>query len=102
VGDKTGLAASLEACAALDGARGHPERAALLLGAASALRETLGAPLPAGDRPAYDQTCAALRTALGEDRFAAQWGAGRALPLEVALARALDEAVATPGMSANL
>lgn len=60
---------------------------ARLLGAAEALRETIGMPLLPGDRPDYDRTAAATRAGLG-GRFAA-WAAGRALPLEEAVAQPL-------------
>jgi hypothetical protein len=66
-----------------------PERAARLLGAAAALREVLGAPVPAREREDHDRAVAALRTALGETAFAEDWTAGEALPVEKAVAEAL-------------
>jgi len=40
-----------EACGTLAAAQGQAQRAARLLGAASALREAIGVPLPPVDRP---------------------------------------------------
>jgi DNA-binding NarL/FixJ family response regulator len=54
----------------------------LLLGAAAALRETIGTSLPPTFRPAYERTMAAARTQLGEEAFAAAWAEGRTMPLE--------------------
>jgi DNA-binding NarL/FixJ family response regulator len=41
-------------------------------------------------RAGYERAVAAARAALGEGDFAAAWAAGRALPLERAVAEALD------------
>jgi hypothetical protein len=73
------------------GAEGDAERAARLFGAAEALREALGAPLPPVERAHYDRSIATVRAALGEKAFAAAWTAGRAMPLEAAVARATEE-----------
>ena len=67
-----------------------PEHAARLLGAAAALREALGIPVPASEREDHDRAVAATRTALGETAFAAAWAAGRALPVEEAVNEALQ------------
>jgi len=80
---------SLEGLARLDlGAR--PAGAARLLGAADARRAALGAPVPPADRPELDRAVAAARAALGDERFAAAWAAGRSL----SLGQAVDEALA--------
>lgn len=82
------------AVAALDG---QPQRAALLFGVATTLREALHL---AADFAAYvdprtaEETMAELRSCLGEAAFAAAWEAGQTLPLE----RAITEApTGTPG-----
>jgi predicted ATPase len=66
-----------------------PERASQLLGAAEAMREALGVPVPESERKEHNRSVAAARTALGETAFAAAWAAGRALPEEEAVNEAL-------------
>jgi hypothetical protein len=74
--------------AVLSIACGHPEPAARLSAAASGVLEAMGAP---GYEPALQhQTVAAARAALGEAAFAAAWGEGRAMPLQEAIALALE------------
>ena len=87
-GNRLGVASSLEGVA---GAAlvSTPEHAARLLGAVAALREALGAPVPASEREDHDHSVAATRTTLGETAFAAAWAAGRALPMEEAVNEAL-------------
>jgi hypothetical protein len=84
------LATGLEALMWVAAERGQPHRAAHLGGAAEALREALGVPLPADGRAGHDQTLAALRAALGEESAATAWAAGRALALEDAITLALE------------
>jgi non-specific serine/threonine protein kinase len=74
---------ALTAAAAGEGTRA--ERAARLLGAATALREQVGAPRR---RPWQADTA---RAALGEEAWAVAFAAGRALALEEAVAEALGE-----------
>jgi non-specific serine/threonine protein kinase len=74
--------------------RGRVERAASLFGAAAALCERLGAPLPMAVRPDHDRATAAVRRALGEPAFEAAWHAGWATPEET-LAYALGPSVDT-------
>ena len=59
---------------------GQAERAARLCGAAEALREAIGAPVPRY-RGQYERAIALARATLGEQAFAAAWAAGRALSL---------------------
>ena len=70
-------------------AQGRAEQASWLLGAASALRDELGTPLPPVDRSAYARLLAATREALGDERFSTARAAGRALTVEVLLAEVL-------------
>ena len=93
MGDKASLAGCLEDMAEVVRARGEPERAARLLGAATTLREAIGAPLPAASRVGYERGMAALHTTLGESAFAEAWAAGAALSSDEAVdeARALLE-----------
>lgn len=78
------IAACLEGLAALSA----PERAARLLGAAAALREAIGAPLPPEERAGEAATREAARGALGEAAFREAFDAGRALTWEKAAAHA--------------
>ncbi len=55
------------------------EKAARLYGAAAALRERLGAPLPPCDRAEYQRRLARLRATLGKQALALAWAEGRAL-----------------------
>ena len=88
VGDKQGVASCLEGLAAVAGARGQGARAARLYGAAAALRATIGAPLPPGDRPGHERHLAAARAGVDEAAWAAAWAEGAAMPLEQAVADA--------------
>ena len=73
---------------------GTDETAARLFGAAERLHELLGvAPDPAV-HAGRDRALAAVRARLGEDAFAAAWAAGRAMPMEEAVAEAARVAVA--------
>jgi len=74
------LSADVRAVAlALEGLAGvaAPARSARLLGRAAALRESVGAPLPAGERGDTDRATERAVAALGEDGFAAEFAAGR-------------------------
>ncbi len=75
----------LEGLARVAVAQGRMERTARLCGAAAALREDKGWPLPPAKRAENDRTVAAARTVLGEDAFTAAWVRGHALPLEEAI-----------------
>jgi hypothetical protein len=70
-------------------ARGELACAARLLGAAEARREATGAVRPPIFRGPYAAHVAALREALGEDRFRVAWAAGRGMALDDALEEAL-------------
>jgi predicted ATPase/DNA-binding XRE family transcriptional regulator len=85
-------AEALEHLASTAGAAGQGERAARLLGAASALREALGAPQPAQDKADVEQAVVDARAALGEAAWAAAFAAGQAMMLQEAIAEALAEA----------
>jgi tetratricopeptide (TPR) repeat protein len=69
--------------------RGQPERAAAVLGAASAMRRSSGASRDVLDRSAYETTLAAVRAAVGDERFATAWARGQSLSLSAAIAEAL-------------
>ncbi|MGH2615017.1 MAG: ATP-binding protein, partial [Thermomicrobiales bacterium] len=94
-GDSGRIASCLTGLGIVAALAGQGERAARLCGAAEALRETIGAPIPRY-RGQFERAIGAARTALGEQAFAAAWAAGRALSLvdavRVARSKSLDNA----------
>jgi DNA-binding NarL/FixJ family response regulator len=58
--------------------RARSRVAAWLFGAAEALREMIGSPVPPAERAAYERDRATLRAALGAQALAAAWAEGRA------------------------
>jgi predicted ATPase/DNA-binding CsgD family transcriptional regulator len=98
LGDPLGAGLNLEVLAWIAGSEKQYPRAAQLLGILRTGRETAGAPL-CGDRnlAGYHAECeSGTREALGETAFAAAAAEGAALPLEDALAYALDESRPRP------
>jgi hypothetical protein len=90
LGDRRGIALSLEGAASVAAATGEARRAARLWDAAERLREEIAAPLLLSDRSQHEEVAAA-RSALGDDAaFDAAWQEGRAMPLEQAIADALE------------
>jgi DNA-binding NarL/FixJ family response regulator len=81
----------LEGLAEVACARGKHERATRLFGAAKALRESIGAPLPPCERADYDHGVEIARAGLDERDFAASWAQGRAMTLKQAVEYTLDE-----------
>jgi predicted ATPase/DNA-binding CsgD family transcriptional regulator len=100
-GNRWYLAEALEALAAAAVGLGEAERAARLSGAAGALRDVLGAPVPPPDRALVEAGAAAARERLGEAGFAAALETGRALTPEEAAAEAeaIGASGAPPGSS---
>jgi tetratricopeptide (TPR) repeat protein len=87
-GDPRALALALEGLAGVACATGDAERAALLLGAASGMRESAGGPLPPAERLDVDRIEAAARRVLGEARLAQLLRRGTALSTDQAVGRA--------------
>ena len=92
-GDKEDLAWCLEGFAALAAAASYGERAALLLGAAAALLEEMGADFKPFERQLHDATRAQALALCGEQAFAGAAQQGAALSLAEAVAAALAEPV---------
>jgi non-specific serine/threonine protein kinase len=88
VGDKRVIAERLEELAWVACKEAQVESAARLFGAAEALREVIGAPMPPANRTEYDRCVAVARGLLGESALRASWTAGRALSLEQAITEA--------------
>jgi non-specific serine/threonine protein kinase len=82
------VAGAFEGFAWLAVETGAAETAARLWGAAVALRDTLGLPLPDPYMAAYDAAVARVRATLGTERFAAAWDDGRSRPMAEVVAEA--------------
>ena len=101
LGNKAGMAESLAGVAGvLAQARGAGEpmadrrkvlQAAHLFGAADAVREAIKAPMWPAERADYERNLAAARAQLDDGDWQASWAEGRAMPLEQAIAYALEE-----------
>ncbi|MFJ9108867.1 BTAD domain-containing putative transcriptional regulator [Streptomyces sp. NPDC102283] len=76
-GDVRAVALALEGTAGARALAGQYDEAARLLGAAEAARESVGSPLPPGERGDVERIGATLRAALGGRGFAEQLARGR-------------------------
>jgi non-specific serine/threonine protein kinase len=90
LGEKLGIIQALERLGSVAVASA-PIRAARLLGAATHVRETIGAPLPTYDRAEHDTAVDHVRALLDRAVFAAAWAEGRAMTLEQAIEYALAD-----------
>jgi hypothetical protein len=72
-------------------AEDQPERAAVLIGAAEALREVIGAPLSSAAMAQLDQFLAGLRDAIGREAVEAAVSRGGRMRAEDAVAFALRD-----------
>ena len=91
LGDMEGVAFGLEMMATAAAAQGQIRRAARLWGAAEVLRESIGAPLPANERPDYNRQVTAAGSQLEEAAWLEAWTKGQAMTPEEAVVYALDE-----------
>jgi len=89
LGDKRNVTFCLEGLAEVACTEMEYERAARLFGAAVALREAIGAPLPAAERTDYKSHLAAARSGLSDETFTRLWRQGRDMKLDAAIAYAL-------------
>ncbi|MBA3517232.1 MAG: tetratricopeptide repeat protein, partial [Rhizobiales bacterium] len=80
--DPGSIAVCLEAIAGVVCGLGAPGRAARLFGAAEALRERTGLPIPDGGVTTYRQTVAGVQNCLTMRQFATEWVAGRTLAMD--------------------
>ncbi len=86
VGERRSIAESLEELAGVESAAGNAGRAATLFGASQALREDIGAPIPAPDLARFNEAVATAVAALGDGAFSSAHAAGRAMSTEQAAA----------------
>jgi predicted ATPase/DNA-binding SARP family transcriptional activator len=84
-----GIASCFDGLAAAAWANGDARRAALLWGAAAAVRTGSGTQKAPAELAEYQRTIAAVRSALGAEAFASAWEEGGAMTLEQAVAFAL-------------
>ena len=84
--------ACLEGLARVAAMQGRPERAARLLGVSAARRDAMGTSFSPVTLADHDLAVNAAQRALGEEVFEAAWTAGHGMPLEDAIADALDGA----------
>jgi len=85
LGHKPNIALCLAALAGVAAAQGQPLRAALLFGAADALRATSHGLIPPADQFAYERNLAQAQQGVSAETFAAARAQGQTLPLEQAL-----------------
>ncbi|MFB7372961.1 BTAD domain-containing putative transcriptional regulator [Streptomyces sp. NPDC056222] len=78
-GNPRAVALALEGLAGAQSLAGHSEHAARLLGAATAARQSVQAPLRGGERFDVDRIATRLRDALGEAHYDAEFARGGAL-----------------------
>ncbi len=90
-GNRRGVAFSLESFASVAVGQGEVERAAHLWGAAEAIREKFGMPMPPSKRSCYARDVARARCQLDEPAFVAAWKKGREMEAERAVAYAVGE-----------
>jgi hypothetical protein len=89
-GDRRGIAYYLEGFAAAAAADGMPERAGRLAGAAHALRDEIHSPLSPPEGAFVERFLGPARHRLGEGAWTRTSEEGRGMPLEQAVAYALD------------
>jgi DNA-binding CsgD family transcriptional regulator len=75
--------------------------AAQLWGAADALRDALGVPIPPVEQADYERSVSAARVHLGERAFAASWAQGRSMTPEQAVAAKGQKPAPTPNKTAS-
>ena len=101
VGDRLAMPLTLEGFASVAAAERDLQRAVRLWGAAEALRDSVGLPMPPHRRRRHSAAITAARTALGDKAFETAWAAGRALSVDEAVSFALDTAERQPGFEQN-
>jgi non-specific serine/threonine protein kinase len=89
--NRPGVALCLAGLAGIMGKSGQLRHAVQILGAVEAFFETFNMAMDIVDHVTYERTVATLRKQLHEDTFSAVWAEGRAMPLQQAVAYALEE-----------
>ena len=91
VGDTEGVAAGLKELAGILAKQTKVRAAAKIWGAAEALRDSIGAPLPLNEQEMYERQVEQARADLGSNGFTAAWEEGLGLSWEQATEFALNE-----------
>jgi hypothetical protein len=91
LGGRTAIGNVLESLASVARLQGDPDRAARLLGAAEALRETLGQRPSATELGDHGAEVEAAHSELGDEKFAAAWVEGQSMPRDQAIALAFKD-----------
>ena len=89
LGHKRGIARLLEGLACSASAQSKPERSLRLAGAAAALRQMLGAPLPPAEQAQLERTLEPARQAVSSTAASAAWLEGWGMSVEKAVQDAL-------------
>ncbi len=89
LGHKRGIARLLECFACSAAAQSQPERSLRLAGAAAALRQALGAPLPPVEQAQVEKSLEPARKALSNAAASTAWLEGWGMPVEKAVEDAL-------------
>jgi predicted ATPase/transcriptional regulator with XRE-family HTH domain len=89
LGDRQGIAECLDGLARVAGSQGKARRAALLWGAAEALREAIGIAIPPGDVAEYEENVSQVRGTLDAAFWRVTWDQGRAAGLDQIIEYAL-------------
>lgn len=79
MGSKRGIAETLEGLAAVAIVQEEAEQGAKWLGAAAALREAIGAPVPPVERADYERTLTTTQATLSEETFRQLWSEGQTI-----------------------
>ena len=90
LGHQRGVARALECLAASAAGQSNAEQSLHLAGAAAALRQRLGAPLAPSEAPRLEQALEFARRTLGDAAGVKAWMEGWAMPVEQAIAEALQ------------
>jgi ATP/maltotriose-dependent transcriptional regulator MalT len=88
--NEIGITLSLVGLARVAGELGQPARATQLLGAAEAIRESIGRSLTPVEHTVFERYEATIRAQLDDATFAVMWAEGQKMTLEQAKAEALD------------
>jgi len=97
LGHRPAVAHELECVAYILIRKEEPVRAATLLGAAEALRESIDSVMTVAEQAEYAREIAALHAGMEDAEFEQSWSHGRALSIELAIAYALHPDSAKQG-----
>jgi hypothetical protein len=87
---KWGVAVSIEGLASIAACTGQEERAILLAGGASMIRQMIGTPLSERAQTDFEQFLAPARATLGKEAAEAEWTKGRNMKIEQIVGEALE------------